>query len=691
MSKSENHVPTPDGSVIRNTTGKRSKQMADGPLRLRYGYPETSHHGNPTGTYVFTRLGERERVFFTRLGNVKIYDETCDLEDHANMVPHVQLYLMGTARTWFDELPPESIDNFVELQKAFLAYFLLQKKYIKYPIESHHIEQREGESAEAFMDRFKDESFYLKGVSECLKIFRFMHVIINLDLIKWLNDNITKYVDAMMSVTMTFLRGELEIKEHPTSDWMNFMVVRSPCPYNGIIERPEIKKNQAVPSSVVNNGLGGRYITGEEYDKVFNHLKMLNAPFEGKVFTYAKQVKPYVKVSLIPVTVSTTWYRLLLLVIFSAALHGWYYMVFVTTVGEEYDKVFNHLKMLNAPFEGKVFTCAKQVKPYCNHSKGDMKMKAKSSSSVIFSAALHGWYYMVFVTTVGEEYDKVFNHLKMLNAPFEGKVFTCAKQVKPYTQKPRKPKRKDTQVPQPSDPTNIVVDEAVHKELGDRLVGLTARVESSDNEANFIEDASKQERRIDDIEADENITLVSVQDDADREMFDTDKDLGGEEVFVEEVVADKEEIDEVTLVQAFTELKTSKPKAKRIVLQEPNDSTTTTTIPKQKSKDKGKGIMLEEPVKSKKKDQIRLDEETALRIQAKINADYQLAERLQVEDQEELFDAKKVTLFMQLLEKRRKFYAAKRAEEKRNKPPTQAQQRKIMCTYLKNMEGYTLK
>ncbi|GJY80959.1 hypothetical protein Tco_0493710 [Tanacetum coccineum] len=40
--------------------------------------------------------------------------------------------------------------------------------------------------------------------------------------------------------------------------------------------------------------------------------------------------------------------------------------------------------------------------------------------------------------------------------------------------------------------------------------------------------------------------------------------------------------------------------------------------------------------------------------------------------------------------KRRKHFAAKRAEEKRNKPPTKAQQRKIMCTYLKNMEGYKL-
>ncbi|GJX06285.1 hypothetical protein Tco_0194217 [Tanacetum coccineum] len=38
------------------------------------------------------------------------------------------------------------------------------------------------------------------------------------------------------------------------------------------------------------------------------------------------------------------------------------------------------------------------------------------------------------------------------------------------TQKPKKPKRKNTQVPQPSDPSENVADEAVHKELGDSLV-----------------------------------------------------------------------------------------------------------------------------------------------------------------------------------------------------------------------------
>nr|GEZ94528.1 xylulose kinase-1 [Tanacetum cinerariifolium] len=49
-----------------------------------------------------------------------------------------------------------------------------------------------------------------------------------------------------------------------------------------------------------------------------------------------------------------------------------------------------------------------------------------------------------------------------------------------------------------------------------------------------------------------------------------------------------------------------------------------------------------------------------------------LAERLQAQEQEELSDAEKAKLFQQLLKKRRKHFTAKRAEEKRNKPPTQA-------------------
>ncbi|GJU17472.1 hypothetical protein Tco_1145438 [Tanacetum coccineum] len=59
--------------------------------------------------------------------------------------------------------------------------------------------------------------------------------------------------------------------------------------------------------------------------------------------------------------------------------------------------------------------------------------------------------------------------------------------------------------------------------------------------------------------------------------------------------------------------------------------------------------------------------------------------------QKRLSVEEKATLFQQLLEKRRKHFATERAEEQRNKPPTQAQQIKIMCSYLKNMEGKKLK
>nr|GEU60814.1 hypothetical protein [Tanacetum cinerariifolium] len=133
--------------------------------------------------------------------------------------------------------------------------------------------------------------------------------------------------------------------------------------------------------------------------------------------------------------------------------------------------------------------------------------------------------------------------------------------------------------------------------------------------------------------------------------------------------------------------------------------------------------MVEEPLKMKKKDQISFDEQEAKRlqadfkeeqrlkqrlveeaqkalkdnivvieqwhdVQAKIKADYELAQRLQAEEQEQLTDAEKVKLFMKFLEKRRKFFATKRAEEKRNRPPTKAQQRSLMCTYLKNMDRW---
>ncbi|GJW67700.1 hypothetical protein Tco_0122124 [Tanacetum coccineum] len=137
-------------------------------------------------------------------------------------------------------------------------------------------------------------------------------------------------------------------------------------------------------------------------------------------------------------------------------------------------------------------------------------------------------------------------------------------------------------------------------------VGSSRRVESSDEEGLGEEDASKQER-IADIDADAGITLASTHFDADTNMFGV-PDLDGDEVNVDnvDVVKTAEETInaaattvstastilvsaatitdvEITLAQALAELKSTKPKAKRIVIHEHVQAPTPTVSSQQPS------------------------------------------------------------------------------------------------------------
>ncbi|GKA79244.1 putative ribonuclease H-like domain-containing protein [Tanacetum coccineum] len=253
---------------------------------------------------------------------------------------------------------------------------------------------------------------------------------------------------------------------------------------------------------------------------------------------------------------------------------------------------------------------------------------------------------------------------------------------------PRMPKEKDTQVPQssvPSDPTNVV-DEAINEEPRD----YKFKEESQEVRE------ERMGRKINDIDKDAEITLVDETQGryGDEDMFGVNE-LDGDEVVVESEVTDKagekrniiEEAVvvtnvivivsaatitnvELTLAQTLAELKSARPKTKGVVMQEPNESTPTISlqlpsqVKGQGSKDKGKAKMIEPKKPLKKKYQIKFDEEEALRlqakfdeedrlarekaqqveeaniawddIQAKIDADYQLAERLQAQEQQEL-------------------------------------------------------
>ncbi|GJY49680.1 zinc finger, CCHC-type containing protein [Tanacetum coccineum] len=88
-------------------------------------------------------------------------------------------------------------------------------------------------------------------------------------------------------------------------------------------------------------------------------------------------------------------------------------------------------------------------------------------------------------------------------------------------------------------------------------------------------------------------------------------------------------VDELTLAQTLIEIKAAKPKAFTT-----DATTTTTTI----TRPKARGVIVQEP---------------------------------------------------KLMDKRKKHFARLRVEEQRRKPPTKAQKRNQMCTYLKNMAGFT--
>nr|GEV57801.1 reverse transcriptase domain-containing protein [Tanacetum cinerariifolium] len=113
--------------------------------------------------------------------NVKTYDGMGDPEDHVKIfqtAAQVERWamptwchmfnptLIGAAIVWFDELPPESIDSYKDLKAAFLAYFMQQKKYVKDPVEIHNIKQKDGETIEDFMERFKVETGRMKRAPE---------------------------------------------------------------------------------------------------------------------------------------------------------------------------------------------------------------------------------------------------------------------------------------------------------------------------------------------------------------------------------------------------------------------------------------------------------------------------------------------------------------------------------------------
>nr|GFA58112.1 hypothetical protein [Tanacetum cinerariifolium] len=234
-------------------------------------------------------------------------------------------------------------------------------------------------------------------------------------------------------------------------------------------------------------------------------------------------------------------------------------------------------------------------------------------------------------------------------------------------------------------------------------VGTAQRVETSDD--TVMDDVSKQERIIADMDADKDVTLndvavvaKDVQDAEIEESLDVqgsmqDVDIEAAELQeVVEVVITAKLITEVvtasstTITAAAPQLTTTAaptlitaPSAakrrKRVVIRDPKESATPSTIiyTEDKFKDKGKRIMVEEPKPLKKQAQIEQDEAYARELKAELKKNI---------DWDEVID--------HVQRKEKEDNVVKRYQALKRKPQTKAQARKNTMIYLKNVVGFKM-
>nr|GFB16290.1 hypothetical protein [Tanacetum cinerariifolium] len=267
----------------------------------------------------------------------------------------------------------------------------------------------------------------------------------------------------------------------------------------------------------------------------------------------------------------------------------------------------------------------------------------------------------LFLTMMVQAQEHMCEGSAYLNDPHHTPIIIQPSTSQPQkAKKHRKPRRNVTEVPQPSDPISVA-DEAINEEMDDSLERavttatsldaeqdrgakkpcgivllkldykdhssfgdrqlekerkealkekevknlwayktiqgwLSTRVESSKDEVLGEKDASKQGRIVD-IDANEDIYLVNVY--KDKDMFGVN-DLDGDEVIVERVdIAEqaKEVVNDITLAKYLMEIKSAKPKALKVMIQEPKQGTTTTTlitITAASSRTKDKGFVIHE-------------------------------------------------------------------------------------------------
>nr|GEX32625.1 hypothetical protein [Tanacetum cinerariifolium] len=199
------------------------------------------------------------------------------------------------------------------------------------------------------------------------------------------------------------------------------------------------------------------------------------------------------------------------------------------------------------------------------------------------------------------------------------------------------------------------------------------RVETSDD--NVMDDESNLGRMIAEIDQDDDVVLEDDKEE-DRKVANAVKDVEEAKEDETEPTEVQEVVDVVTTAKLITKVVTtaSETVTAAIIRDPEEESTTSTIIPaKTKSKDKGKEILVEEPKPLKKKQQIEQDEQYARELHVELNKD---------------IDWDEAIVHVKL--KAKEDHVVKKYQAMKRKPQTEAQARKNMMMYLKNVVGFKM-
>nr|GEW15227.1 reverse transcriptase domain-containing protein [Tanacetum cinerariifolium] len=175
-----------DGKYRKSKT-KRHKHMDEDDLTM----PWMCEEEDPFTPRILNFESSRR----TRMpNNVKTYDRTGDPEDHVKIFQAAAQVERWAMSTWCHMFNSTLIGA--------------ARKYVKDPVEIHNIKQKDGETIEDFIERFKVETRRVKGVPECMRISGFMHGVNNPELTKRHNEHVSKTMEEIMITTTAFIRGE---------------------------------------------------------------------------------------------------------------------------------------------------------------------------------------------------------------------------------------------------------------------------------------------------------------------------------------------------------------------------------------------------------------------------------------------------------------------------------------------------